>query len=168
VYCGAKLDVRSFDTAPDEVYRQNPQQTNPDVPQNKARTNYRSSSVDSGCLIYIIGAIVLVLAVAACFYIDNGGNFPGFNFNIEGSWENDGDVEFGQMVYGSTVVFDGDYCNVVSPSDTYEFYKSGDMYTLECTTMWFGDTLSFDVEVLDNNNIYIYTDSGTVELTRIE
>ena len=103
-------------------------------------------------------AVVLLSSLYAC-----GG---GSNFTIEGKWKNTGDYTFGQVSFGAIVVFDGTHCNVVSPQDTYAIYANGDNYQLDCTTLM-GDTLSFTVKPVDNDNIYIYYNSNYLEMTRV-
>ena len=99
-----------------------------------------------------------VLSLAGC------GSSP---FTIEGKWKNVGDFTFGQVQKGAVVVFDGKKCNVVSPADTYAFYKDGDDYKLECTTLLFSQTLTFIVEVEDNDHIKVYNGSHYLEMSRV-
>ena len=90
------------------------------------------------------------------------------NFNIKGKWKNVGTYTFGQVQSGAIVVFDGKNCNVYSPQDTYAFYKDGDSYTLDCTSLLFSETLSFKVKIVDKDNIHIYYGSNYLELKRVE
>ncbi|MBQ9041673.1 MAG: hypothetical protein IJ111_02530 [Eggerthellaceae bacterium] len=93
---------------------------------------------------------------------------PG-GFSIEGSWKSVGSVGFGQAQPGITVTFDGEQCNFYSPADTYRLYESGGTLKLDCTNMLWKDTLTFDVEVVDNDHITIYTGSPntTTQLERL-
>ena len=50
----------------------------------------------------------------------------------------------------------------------YKLIRNGDGYTLDCTSIFFSETLSFPVDVIDSDNIEIYTGAGVLELTRIE
>lgn len=101
--------------------------------------------------------IVLLLFVSGCG-----------KFSIEGKWKNIGTGTFGQIQNNAIVVFDGKNCNVFSPADTYAFYKDGNNYKLDCTSLLFSETLSFSVEVVDNSHINLYYGSDCVELQRIE
>lgn len=89
------------------------------------------------------------------------------SFTIEGKWKNVGTGTYGQVQSGAIVAFDGTHCNVVSPQDTYAFYKNGDNWRLDCTTL-LGDTLSFTVKTVDEDNIDIYFGSSYLEMTRID
>ena len=90
------------------------------------------------------------------------------NFNITGKWKNTGSDDYGQAQSGAIVVFDGKNCNFYSPNDTYAFYKEGDHYRLDCTSMLFADTVSFVVNTVDQGHIDIEFSGGIVELTRVE
>ena len=86
------------------------------------------------------------------------------SFSILGSWKSIGDEGFGQAQPGMITVFEGDHCNFYSPYDTFQFYKnSNGQYQLDVTSFLFGEKLSFDVKIIDNNNIEI--DNGII-LTR--
>lgn len=87
-------------------------------------------------------------------------------FVIEGKWKNVGDYTFGQAQEGAIIAFDGTKCNLYSPSDTYAFYKNGDSYTLECTSPNFGETITFDVEVIDADHINLHRGKNVLELQR--
>ena len=89
------------------------------------------------------------------------------SFTIEGKWKNVGDYTFGQVQAGAIVAFDGTNCNVYSPKDTYAFYKDGDNYKLECTSLLFSDTLTFTVKIVDEEHIDIYNGSNYLEMTRV-
>lgn len=90
------------------------------------------------------------------------------DFWIEGSWKSIGEYGFGQAQPGAIVAFDGTHCNFFSPYDTYVFYKEDGEYQLDCTSMLFSDTLNFMVEIIDENNINIYSDSAVTELKRVK
>ncbi len=112
--------------------------------------------------IKVVFLLVALIAVTALFASCGGSGFA-----IEGKWKNVGSTTYGQVQQGAIVVFDGSNCNMVSPSDTYAFYKNGDNYVLDCTLYLSSDTLSFTVKVVDNDHIQIYTGSGYLELTRV-
>ena len=91
----------------------------------------------------------------------------GNSFAIEGKWKNVGEATFGQAQKGSIVAFDGKNCNFFSPQDTYAFYKDGDTYRLDTTSLLFSQNLSFTVNIVDANNIEINTGGGVVVMTRV-
>lgn len=97
----------------------------------------------------------------------DGGSYSG-SFSIEGTWESTGSYGFGQAQPGALVTFDGENCNFFSPMDTYTFTSDGSSGVLECTSFLFSDTLQFDVEIVDNDLIYVYFDGSETELTRVE
>ena len=88
------------------------------------------------------------------------------NFSIEGKWKNVGTYTFGQVDNGGIVSFDGTYCNLYSPRDTYAFYKDGDSYRLDTTSL-LGEPTSFTVKIVDKDNIDVYYGSDYLELTRV-
>ncbi|MCF0239081.1 MAG: hypothetical protein HUJ62_01300, partial [Streptococcus gallolyticus] len=88
-------------------------------------------------------------------------NSQNSNFKIEGKWKSVGTWGVGQAQPGSIVTFDGKNCNLVSPSDTYAFYKQGNGYILDATTALFSQNTSFNVKIIDNNNIELSAGSGT-------
>ena len=88
------------------------------------------------------------------------------SFSIEGKWKNIGSYTFGQVDNGGIVSFDGTYCNLYSPRDTYAFYKDGDSYRLDTTSL-LGEPTSFTVKIVDKNNIDVYYGSDYLELTRV-
>ena len=89
------------------------------------------------------------------------------DFYIEGKWKNIGDDGFGQAQPGAIVAFDGTHCNYYSPYDTYAFYYDGSNYRLEVVGL-LGDTCSFTVNIIDNDNIEVIDGYGAVSLMRIE
>lgn len=76
------------------------------------------------------------------------------SYDITGKWKSVGDSGFGQAQPGAIVVFDGNNCNFYSPKDTYAFYKEGDRYILDITSV-LGENLSQTVNIIDDNNIEI-------------
>lgn len=88
------------------------------------------------------------------------------SFNIDGKWKNVGTYTFGQVQDGAIVVFDGTYCNMYSPRDTYALYKDGDSYRLDTTSL-LGEPTSFTVKIVDKDNIDVYYGSNYLELTRV-
>ncbi len=90
------------------------------------------------------------------------------DFSIVGTWKSVGAYGFGQAQPGATVTFDGTHCNFYSPDDTYEFYQLNGRWLLQTKNVLWGDVLSFDVEVLDNDHINVIYNAGSVtELERI-
>lgn len=90
------------------------------------------------------------------------------SISIEGKWKSVGDYGFGQAQPGAIVVFDGNNCNFFSPKDTYAFYKDGDHYSLDCTSLMSTKTLTFKVQPVDKNNIDIYYGDTVTKLKRVE
>jgi hypothetical protein len=84
---------------------------------------------------------------------ENSNTFSG-NFAIEGKWKSVGDTGNGQAQPGAIVIFDGNYCNFISPKDTYAFYKENNTYKLDVTTV-LGSPSSYTVHIIDENNIQI-------------
>lgn len=89
------------------------------------------------------------------------------DFDIVGTWQSVGESGFGQAQPGAIVTFDTDTCNFYSPNDTYELYQQDGKIILECTSYLFSETLSFDVDVLDDNNVVISYGSTVTTLTRV-
>ncbi|MDE6420765.1 MAG: hypothetical protein K2K87_09590 [Lachnospiraceae bacterium] len=89
------------------------------------------------------------------------------DFHLEGKWKSVGDYGFGQAQPGAIVVFDGVHCNFYSPSDTYALYREDGQWRLDCTDFLFAVTVSFTVEVIDNDHIYVYYGSDPTELKRV-
>ncbi len=92
--------------------------------------------------------------------------FPS-SYSLKGKWKNVGTYTFGQVQAGAIVVFDGSHCNFYSPSDTYAFYEKQMAYKLDVTSL-LGETLSFVVRIVDENNIHIYNGNNYLELTRVD
>lgn len=90
------------------------------------------------------------------------------SFIIEGKWKNVGTYTFGQVQSGAIIAFDGTHCNVFSPQDTYAFYKSGDEFKLECTSLLSTGTMTFTVRIVDENHIDIYNGSNYLEMLRVD
>lgn len=89
------------------------------------------------------------------------------NFTIEGKWKSVGSDGFGQAQPGNIVAFDGTNCNFLSPKDTYAFYKDGDNYKLNCTSVLGTDTVNFTVKTVNENNIDVIYGDTITELTRV-
>ena len=166
-YCGTRVadyitSAQSGQTGAGEVRtisEQTPQQTNQAV-------------APSTHVMPIVAIILLVIVVGLGFFISSG-NFSDLSSlcdknTIEGEWENVGDTTFGQAQEGSIIYFDGEYCNLVSPADTYVFYKEDGEYYLECTTAMFSETFTFIVEFFDNDYIELSYDGGYIGLQKIE
>lgn len=99
---------------------------------------------------------------------DDTENITSFSdFAIEGKWKSVGDYGFGQAQPGAIVIFDGTHCNFYSPSDTYALYQENEKWRLDCTDFLFANTVSFTVEIIDNDNIYVYYGSDATELRRV-
>ena len=144
-------------------------------------TNYAGSSNGNSGSVVIVALVLALFGIAvisSCFSGNSGSSsfgstsgesyFSFSQFSIEGTWKNTGSYTYGQVQSGAIVRFNGSNCNVVSPSDTYAFYKDGSDYRLDCTTMLFSETLSFEVDIIDNDHICIYTGSSNcLELTRV-
>ncbi len=85
-------------------------------------------------------------------------------FSILGAWKSIGSEGFGQAQPGMITVFEGNHCNFYSPYDTFTMTKVRDkVYRLDVTSFLFGENLSFDVRIKDNDNIEI--DNGDVLTT---
>lgn len=128
-------------------------------------SNRSSGSHQSNAVVFVIVGLLVCLFGAAIYQTLNFAG--GRNFAIEGSWKSVGDYGFGQAQPGAVVIFDGTNCNFFSPNDTYAFYQENGEWRLDCTSMLFSDTMSFQVEIEDNNNIDIYSDSYVTKLKRI-
>ncbi len=89
------------------------------------------------------------------------------SFSIIGEWISTGSEGFGQAQPGSEVWFDGTHCSFYSPYDTYEFYQQDGQWVLDCTSTIFAETLSFDVDITDENHVTITWGSIVTELERI-
>jgi hypothetical protein len=100
-------------------------------------------------------AMATMAAVAAC----------ASGFSIQGTWKCVGDDGWGQAQPGAVVQFGKDTANLYSPQDTYAFYKDGDSYRLDVTGV-LGGTTSFEVNVLDDDNIELIEGKTLLELQR--
>ena len=89
-------------------------------------------------------------------------------FSIEGKWKSTGEYGFGQAQPGAIVVFDGANCNFFSPKDTYALYKEDNQYKLDCTSFMSTDTLSFKVNIIDNDHIDVLYGDKVTELKRVQ
>ncbi len=108
----------------------------------------------------------LLKILTLCFLLVLCGCGREEEFAIEGKWKNVGEYTFGQAQEGAIIAFDGTKCNLYSPSDTYAFYRDGDSYILECTSLNFAETLVFDVEIIDADHINLHYGDGVLELQR--
>lgn len=90
------------------------------------------------------------------------------DFSIEGKWKSVGDSGFGQAQPGAIVAFAGINCNFFSPKDTYAFYQDGDTYKLDMTSFLFAETLTFTVDIIDEDHIVITSGQTVTELERVE
>lgn len=97
----------------------------------------------------------------------NGQGAVSDSFSIEGKWKSVGAYGFGQAQPGAIVIFDGTHCNFYSPSDTYALYQEDGGWRLDCTDFLFANTVSFTVEIIDNDNINVYYGSDATELKRV-
>ena len=100
-------------------------------------------------------------------HVDNLDAAEVSDFYLEGKWKSVGDYGFGQAQPGAIVVFDGVHCNFYSPSDTYALYQEDGQWRLDCTDFLFAVTVSFTVEVINNDHIYVYYGSDPTELKRV-
>ena len=89
------------------------------------------------------------------------------NFSIEGKWKSIGDYGFGQAQPGSIVIFDGMNCNYFSPQDTYAFYKSGNDYVLDTTSVLFSQNITHIVTMKSNDLIEVHYGSTVTVLQRV-
>ena len=87
-------------------------------------------------------------------------------FSLEGKWKNVGGGVYGMMQKGSIVTFNGAYCNAISPSDSYAYYKDDDGYRLDVTDLM-GQNFTFRIMIVDDNNIDLVRGDYIVELTRV-
>lgn len=88
------------------------------------------------------------------------------NFSIDGKWKNVGTYTFGQVDNGGIVSFDGTYCNLYSPRDTYALTKDGNGYRLDTTSI-LGEATAFTVKIVDKDHIDVYYGSNYLELARV-
>ena len=89
------------------------------------------------------------------------------SFTLIGKWKNTGTDTFGQIQENSVLIVDETYCNLYSPKDTYAFYKENGGYKLDISSYFFGESLSFSVNVIDNNHIEISRGNIVLSLTRV-
>ena len=109
--------------------------------------------------------VVIAMVLLLCFALTACGNS---GFSIEGKWKSVGSYGFGQAQPGATVIFDSNHCNFYSPRDTYSFFKDGDTYRLETTSSLTTDTLTFTVQVIDNDHINVIYNDKITELERVQ
>ena len=89
------------------------------------------------------------------------------DFVLEGKWKSVGDYGFGQAQPGAIVIFNGSNCNLFSPQDTYAYYLNNGQYVLDCTSFMSTDTVSFDIRIIDNDNIELVRGEYVTELMRV-
>jgi hypothetical protein len=89
-----------------------------------------------------------------------GSSYTG-DFVIEGKWKNISETGIGQAQPGAIIVFDGANCNLISPRDTYAFYKNGSDYRLDWTTM-LGSSGAQTIHVVDRDHMEIYNGADVV------
>ncbi len=111
-------------------------------------------------------ALIMIISLVACSASTNGSPINGdvqknTDFSIVGAWKNVGETTHNQIQPGAIISFDGKNCNVFSPKDTYALYKDSGKYRLDCTSI-LGGTISYTVEIIDNDNIHLITPINTV------
>lgn len=85
-----------------------------------------------------------------------------------GSWKSVGSYGIGVAQPGASVIFDGDHVGLVSPWDTYRFYKVNGEWKLTCQTAVFSDDLFFEVKIIDENHVnLIHNKNYVTELERV-
>jgi len=155
-------DKAGFDTTASKVIKKTSSSPNDNIEKNQKKQRKSPPSL----LVRILIA-ALVFVIYTFIQSQHPTNMFFRPFSIEGKWKNTGSYTYGQVQNGAIVSFDGTNCNVVSPADTYAFYKNGSNYRLDCTTMLFSETQSFTVKVTDKNHISIYVGNNSLDLSRI-
>lgn len=143
-------------------------------------------------------ALVLSLIITPVLEIVLVGGLPKIvdtvtvaSFKIEGKWKVENDGAYSAK-YGDIVSFDGTRCNIISPVDTYAFYKgdhtkgtstSTDLasafenefserneydYTLDCTILGSENTITFGVKIYSKDSITLYKGDTTISLLRVQ
>jgi|GEM_PF-2220302 len=82
------------------------------------------------------------------------------SFEIRGTWKSVGSTGWGQAQPGAIILFAEGQANLYSPQDTYAFYKDTSGYRLDVTGL-LGGSSSFRVTIVDNDNIELYSGSGS-------
>ena len=123
------------------------------------KTNLSKSCSNRNCLILSI-SIDLLLAITI-------GLTSCSSFSLIGKWKNVGDASFGQIQPGDILVFDGVYCNLYSPKDTYAFSSTHGSGQLDITSFLFNEQLSFTIEIINNNKITICNDSTILKMEKV-
>ena len=132
-----------------------------DLKYEEGLMTYNNHSMDN----YIEG----VTAGIMCLGENENNTLHETDFDIKGKWKSVGDEGFQQAQPGAVVEFDGEHCNFYSPKDTYTFFKENGEYKLICKNVLWQDSLSFNVNVIDDNNITITgVTSQVTKLKRIK
>lgn len=105
----------------------------------------------------------MVVIVAAFLLLNRNAGF-----SLVEKWENTGKSTFGQAQMGAIIKFDGTNCNLYSPEDTYAFYKENGNYYLDLTSYIFAETMSYEVKIINGNQIEIQVGSTLLVLTCVE
>lgn len=74
------------------------------------------------------------------------------SYDITGKWKNVSSSRLGQAQPEAIIIFNGNNYNFYNPHDTYAFYLDGSHYVLDITSL-LGESLSFSVNIVDDNNI---------------
>ena len=106
---------------------------------------------------------VIALLCVMCLLLSSCGGF-----SIVGTWRSVGSYGFGQAQPGAIVTFDKDTCNFFSPMDTYLLTKEEGQYWLNTTSLLGISSMSFKLDVVDNDHIKVYYNGTTTELKRIK
>lgn len=109
-----------------------------------------------------IGSVVIFVILIAFLLHGNS------SFSIEGKWKNTGTDGFGMAQPGAIISFNGAHCNFYSPKDTYSFYKDdSDNHHLDLSSP-LGESLSFNVQVVDMDHMEISVGYASIKLKRVE
>ena len=122
------------------------------------KTNIANVSPKRNALLIFIVAVVILAVVLIATHT---------GFTITGKWKNIGNTSFGQISPGGILVFDGTYCNLYSPKDTYAYTDGSDTGTLDISSFLFGEHLSFEVQKVSRNRIKIKCGSVVLEFERV-
>lgn len=132
-----------------------------DLKYEEGLMTYNNHSMDN----YIEG----VTAGIICMGENENNTLHETDFDIKGKWKSVGEDGFQQAQPGAVVEFDGEHCNFYSPKDSYTFFKENGEYKLICRNVLWQDSLSFNVNIVDENNITITgVTSQVTKLKRIE
>ena len=103
-----------------------------------------------------LSLVILLLILIGC----------GSSFCIVGTWRNVGEDTDGQAQRGAIIVFSEANVNLFSPLDTYAFYEVSGGYRLDVTGL-LGGTLTYKVNIVNNNTIELSRTVGGREITLI-